>query len=182
MVGEIFKNFFNIINPFDLVFLILLFYSMVQCFLKGFSLSFLSFTKWIVSVICTIILVPKLQPWVNEYIESQFINSIGLGVFIFIITLFATILIGRSLGRAVTWTGLGPVDKSFGLLFGIFRGYIITVCFFSILNWFYPYSNWGIPIKEAYTFDIVYKGSEILINEFPSSEELIDTKEKIENI
>ena len=182
MVGEIFKNFFNIINPFDLVFLILLFYSMVQCFLKGFSLSFLSFTKWIVSVICTIILVPKLQPWVNEYIESQFINSIGLGVFIFIITLFATILIGRSLGRAVTWTGLGSIDKTFGLIFGFFKGYVVSICVFSLLNWFYPYQNWGISADEAISFNLVKKGSEILIDEFPSNEDFIDTKDKIEKI
>ena len=43
--------------------------------------------KWILSAIVTIILVPKLQPVVSEYIESEFINSIGLGIAIFILTL-----------------------------------------------------------------------------------------------
>ena len=55
-------------------------------FLKGFSLSLISFMKWILSTILTIILVPKFQPTVSEYIESQFINSIGLGVAIFVFT------------------------------------------------------------------------------------------------
>ena len=32
----------------------------------------------------TIILVPKFQPTVSEYIESEFINNIGLGIAIFI--------------------------------------------------------------------------------------------------
>ncbi len=93
-----------------------------------------------------------------------------------------TIVIGRSLGKAVTWTGLGSVDKSFGLIFGIFKGYIVSVCLFSILNWFYHYSNWGISAENAHTFNIVNKGSEILIKEFPDSKDLIDTKEKIEKI
>ena len=44
-------------------------------FSQGFSLSFLSL-KWIVSAIATIILVPKLQPWVSDYIESEFINNV----------------------------------------------------------------------------------------------------------
>ena len=33
--------------------------------------------KWVISTIVTIILVPKLQPTVSEYIESEFINNIG---------------------------------------------------------------------------------------------------------
>ena len=40
--------------------------------------------KWVVSTIVTIILVPKLQPIVSDYIESEFINSVGLGAGIFI--------------------------------------------------------------------------------------------------
>jgi membrane protein required for colicin V production len=138
--------------------------------------------KWIFSVVITIILVPKLQPWVNEYVESEFINSFGLGMLIFICTLFLTIVAGKSLSRAVTWTGVGSIDKTFGLLFGIFKGYIISICLFSLFNWFYPYQNWGISAENAVSFDIVKKGSEILIEEFPSSEDFIDTKDKIEKI
>ena len=44
--------------------------------------------KWVFSTIITIILVPKFQPIVSDYIESDFVNSIGLGVAIFVFTLF----------------------------------------------------------------------------------------------
>ena len=74
------------------------------------------------------------------------------------------------------------IDKTFGLLFGIFKGYVVCVCVFSILNWFYPYKNWDISAEKAISFYIINKGSEVLIEEFPSSEEFIDTKEKIEKI
>ena len=177
-----FDNIFSAINFFDIFFLIVLTYSVVQCFLKGFSLSLISFMKWIISTIITIILVPRFQPTISEYIESEFINSVGLGVAIFSITLFITILIGKTLSKAVTWTGVGSIDKVFGLLFGFFKGYIISVCLFSILNWFYPYKNWGINVENAASFNMIKKGSEILIEEFPSSEDLIDTKDKIEKI
>jgi len=138
--------------------------------------------KWVLSVIITIILVPKFQPYVADYIDSQFINSIGLGIFIFVFSLFTIIVISKSLSRAVTWTGMGSIDKSFGLIFGIFKGYIVSVCLFSILNWFYPYQNWGISTEDTISFNIVKKGSEILIEEFPNNEDFIDTKEKIEKI
>ena len=174
--------FFNSLNLFDLFFGIILLYCVIQCFLKGFSLSFISFMKWIFSIIITIILVPKFQPWVSEYIESDFINNVGLAAFIFIFSLFITIVVGRSLSRAVTWTGMGSIDKSFGLIFGVFKGYVVSICLFTILNWFYPYQNWGISADKAYTFDLVKKGSNILLDEFPNNEDLKDTKEKIEKI
>ena len=182
MMGDIFGSLIENLNIFDAIVVIILIYSMAQCFFKGFSLSLISFTKWILSTIVTIILVPKLQPMVSDYVESDFVNSIGLGVTIFVFSLFSLILVGKGLGRAVTWTGVGSIDKTFGLFFGIFKGYIVCVCIFSILNWFYPYKNWGIQVEKAFTFNLIDKGSKILIDEFPSSEDFIDTKEKIEKI
>ena len=138
--------------------------------------------KWVISTIVTIILVPKFQPTVSEYIESEFINNVGLGIAIFIFTLFLTILVGKTLSKTITWTGVGSIDKSFGLLFGFFKGYVVSVCIFSILNWFYPYKNWSISADRALSFNLVNKGSEILLEEFPSNEDFKDTKEKIEKI
>jgi membrane protein required for colicin V production len=177
-MGNILDNF----NLFDIIFLIILIYNIIQCFLKGFSLSLISFMKWILSTIITIILVPRFQPVVSEYIESEFVNNIGLGVVIFILTLFIIILIGKTLSKAVTWTGVGSIDRGFGLLFGFFKGYIVSVCLFSIFNWFYPYQNWGISTEDAISFELINKGSEILIEEFPSNEDFIETKDKIEKI
>jgi len=181
-MSEFLNDIFKSLNFFDLSFFLIIFYCVIQCFLKGFSLSLFSFMKWILSAAVTIILVPKFQPIVGEYIQSDFINSVGLGVGIFILTLFLTIVIGRSLSRAITWTGVGSIDKAFGFLFGFFKGYIVSVCLFSILNWFYPYQNWGISVENAISFKLIYKGNKILLEEFPSSEDFIDAKEEIEKI
>ena len=179
---NVLQDFISNINLFDIFVFIIVIYNVVQCFYKGFSLSLISFSKWILSTIVTIILVPKLQPVVSEYIQSEFINNLGLGIAIFIFTLFITIIIGKTLSKAVTWTGVGSIDKVFGFLFGFFKGYIVCVCLFSIFNWFYPYQNWGISAEDAISFNFISKGSEILVDEFPSGEDFIDTKEKIEKI
>ncbi len=179
---DFFKNIINDINLFDVFVSLIFLYTVIQCFIKGFSLSIISFMKWVFSTVVTIILVPKLQPYVMEYIESEFINNVGLGIAIFILTLFLSILIGKTLSRAVTWTGVGSIDKIFGIFFGLFKGYVVSVCIFSIFNWFYPYKNWGISTEDAISFNLIKKGSEILIEEFPSSDDFIETKEKIEEI
>ena len=171
------------ISAFDLIVFLIIVYSMAQCAAKGFMRSLISFSKWLLALIITIILVPRLNPWVQDYIESKFITDIGLGIFIYIVSLFVIINIGKAISSAVTYSGFGAVDKSFGLVFGIFKGYIICVCIFSLLNWFYPHQKWGIKTEGAYTFETIYKGSEFLIDEFPNSEDYYDdTKDKIEKI
>ena len=181
-MSNFFEKIIENINIFDVLVLIVFAYCIIQCFIKGFSLSLISFMKWVISTIVTIILVPKLQPTVSDYIESDFINNVGLGLGVFVLTLFVTILVGKALGKAVTWTGVGSIDKSFGMLFGLFKGYVVSVCIFSILNWFYPYKNWGISAEDAFSFKLINKGSLMLIEEFPSGDDFIDTKEKIEKI
>ena len=173
----------NTISAFDLIVFLIILYSVAQCGAKGFMRSLLSFSKWLVALIITIILVPKLNPLVQDYIESKFISDVGLGIFIYIVSLFIIINIGKAVRSAVTWSGFGSVDKTFGLVFGVFKGYIICVCFFSILNWFYPHKKWPIETEGTYSFEIIYKGSQFLIEEFPNSKDYYEeTGEKIDNI
>ena len=171
------------ISAFDLIVFLIIVYSMAQCAARGFMRSLISFSKWLLALIITIILVPKLNPWIQNYIESKFVTDIGLGIFIYILSLFVIINIGKAIGKAVTYTGLGSVDKIFGLMFGIFKGYIICICVFSLFNWFYPHKNWPIETEGTYSFEIIYKGSEFLVDEFPNSKDYYDqTEEKIEKI
>ena len=103
----------------------------------------------------------------------------GLGIVIFIFTLFITILIGKTLSKAVTWTGVGSIDKVFGFLFGFLK-VTLCVCLFSI---FIGLSSPELGyISGVISFNYISKGSEILVDEFPSSEEFIDTKEKLKNL
>ena len=173
----------NNISFFDIVVVLITIYSIAQCTAKGFIISLLSFSKWLIALVITIVLVPKLSPWIEDYIESKFVADIGLGILIFIISLFVIINISKAISSAVTWSGLGMVDKTFGSIFGIFKGYIICVCIFTLLNWFYPHQKWTVKTEEAYSFQIIYKGSKFLVKEFPNSEDYYDeTKDKMQKI
>ena len=167
---------------FDIIFLIFILYFAIQCFAKGFFLSLVSFLKWVLALVITIILVPKLEPYVSDYVENEYISGIGLGIVIYVLSLFLLILLGKSLGRLFSYTGLGSADKIFGFFFGIFKGYIFFVCIFSIVNWFYSYEKWDMSLKNSYFFSITEKGSRLLIEEFPEKKDLEDTKKEIEKI
>ena len=167
---------------FDIIFLIFIVYFSIQCFAKGFFLSLVSFLKWVLALVITIILVPKLEPYVSDYVENEYVSGIGLGIVIYVLSLFLLILLGKSLGRLFSYTGLGSADKIFGFFFGIFKGYVFFVCIFSIVNWFYSYEKWDMSLKNSYFFSITEKGSRLLIEEFPEKKDLENTKKEIEKI
>ena len=167
---------------FDIIFIIFITYFSIQCFTKGFFISLMSFLKWVLALVITIILVPKIEPYVSDYIDNEYIAGIGLGIAVYIITLFILILGGKSLGRLFSYTGMGSVDKIFGFFFGIFKGYVFFVCIFSIVNWFYSYEKWDMSLKNSYFFSITEKGSSLLIEEFPDRNDIEDTKNEIEKI
>ena len=167
---------------FDIIFIIFITYFSIQCFTKGFFISLMSFLKWVLALVITIILVPKIEPYVSDYIDNEYIAGIGLGIAVYIITLFVLILAGKSMGRLFSYTGMGSVDKVFGFFFGIFKGYIFIVCIFSIVNWFYSYEKLDMSLKNSYFFSITEKGSKLLIEEFPQRKDIENTKQEIEKI
>ena len=142
----------------------------------------MSFLKWVLALVITIILVPKLEPYVSDYVENEYVSGVGLGIAIYVLSIFLLILLGKSMGRLFSYTGLGSADKIFGFFFGIFKGYIFFVCIFSIVNWFYSYEKWDMSLKNSYFFSITEKGSRLLIEEFPEKKDLEDTKKEIEKI
>ena len=98
---------------FDIIFLIFIIYFSFQCFAKGFFISLISFLKWVLALVITIILVPKLEPYISNYVNNEYVSGIGLGIAVYIITLFILILGGKSLGRLFSYTGMGSGDKVF---------------------------------------------------------------------
>ena len=96
----------NSIVLFDIIFIIFIIYFAFQCFAKGFFLSLVSFLKWILSLIITIILVPKFEPYISDYVKNQYVSGIGLGIFIYILSLFVLILVGKTLGKIFAYTGV----------------------------------------------------------------------------
>ena len=67
------------ISAFDIIYLIITLLTVIQCTKKGFVLSLLSASKWLLALIITIILVPKLRPWAKNYIDSEYLLDIEIG-------------------------------------------------------------------------------------------------------
>ena len=175
-------DFFEIISIIDLLYLIITILSVIKCYKKGFVLSLLSIAKWLLAYVITLIIFPKVKPYVKDFVDSEYVLNIGLGITIFIIVIFLVLMINKGIGRAIKYTGIGSLDTVFGFFFGFVRSYIIAVCIFSGLHIVYNYDKWPINTDKSYAFPYLEKGSSYLIREFPNDKTYQETREKIEEL
>ena len=85
---EIIKEIFNFFSFFDLGYIFITILSVLKCLRKGFVLSILSLSKWLLAYIITLILFPKIKPYVDGIIDNKYVLDIILGVSIFVIIIF----------------------------------------------------------------------------------------------
>ena len=179
---EILKEFYESISIIDLIYLILTILSLIKCYNKGFVLSVLSMSKWLLAYILTLIIFPKTKPYVKDIIDNEYVLDVTLGVIIFVIVIFLVLLINKGISRAISYTGLGTLDAVFGFFFGFVRSYIISVCLFSAVHVVYNYDKWPLNLDKSYTFPYLEKGSNYLLKEFPNEKTYQNSKEKIEDL
>ena len=179
---EDFIKIFDEVASFDLIYIFFTLLSLIKCYRKGFVLSLLAASKWLLAYILTLIIFPRVKPMVDGIIDNEYLLDITLGIVIFIIIIFIVLMINKGIGKAITYSGLGNLDKVFGFFFGFIRSYIICVCIFSTITIIYSHNKWPLNLDKSLTFPIVEKGSNYLIEEFPNQENYNDAKEKVQEL
>ena len=179
---EYLKDLYENIVTFDLIYIIITLLSLIKCSRKGFVLSILSMAKWLLAYIITLIIFPKAKHYVEGIIDNEYVLDVSLGIAIFVVIIFLVLLVNKGISKAVTYTGIGGLDKIFGFFFGFIRAYVISVCIFATIDIIYNYDKWPIDLDKSFAFQIVEKGSNYLIKEFPDEKEYEDAKEKVQDI
>ena len=179
---ESIQNIFEQVTLFDYIYMILTVLFIIQGALKGFVLSILSAAKWILAYVVTIYIFPKAKPYVDGIIDNEYVLDVILGVGIFIIVIFLILLVNKALSKAVTYSGIGTVDKVFGFFFGFVKAYIVVVCLFTVVHIVYNHDKWPMNLDDSYAFTWVEKGSNYLIKGFPDQKEYEKAKEQVQDL
>ena len=179
---EALADFYDAASIIDILYLIITILSLIKCYKKWFVLSILSMAKWLLAYVITLIIFPRVKPYFEDIIDSEYVLDVGLGVTIFVIVIFLVLMINKGISKAVRYTGIGSLDTVFGFFFGFIRAYIISICIFSGIHIVYNYDKWPINVDKSYVFPYLEKGSNYLLKEFPDEKTYQDSKEKIEDL
>ena len=112
------KYLYEVITLFDLMYLIITILSLIKCYRKGFVLSVLAASKWLLAYVVTLIIFPKAKPYVDDIIDNEYVLDIILGVGIFALVIFIILMVNKGVSKAVKYSGLGRIDTLFGFFFG----------------------------------------------------------------
>ena len=157
-------EFTDFLNVFDIFSLIIIIISALFSFKGGLMTSLLNLIKWIL-----LVLVLKYS---FNHLRAPFANALDLSSTLTDILIFTSVLIvgyviltilNRLILGLLNADKVGPINRLFGLVFGIIRGYILIVIIFSVLI------NWSISenILNSYNgnsvlFKIIESGNTIL--------------------
>ena len=179
---EFFREILNSISLIDTIYVLITILSLIKCYSKGFVLSILSMSKWLLAYIITLIIFPRTKPYVKNIVDNEYVLNVGLGIAIFIVVIFLILMINKGISNAIKYTGLGSLDTIFGFFFGFIRAYIISICIFSGIHIVYNYDKWPVNLNKSYTFPYLEKGSNYLLKVFPNEKTYQESKEKIEDL
>jgi len=168
------------ITIFDLIVLIILIFNLILSFKRGFILSLIYFFKIIIAFIISKITYESFSFYVEKIIENKSYALTISAITVFLISYFLIILMSKAIGTSLKWTGLGGVDKAFGLIFGFFTGYFYCVILLSLFNYTISIERWPIYLKNGKSFNSIDIGREFFEKKILISTEYIDdTKKRI---
>ena len=98
---ETIQDFLINVTLFDYIFFVLTVLFMIQGSSKGFVLSLLSASKWVLAYVITIYLFPKIKPYFEGLLDSEYVLDISIGVILFIFIIFAILLVNKAISKVI---------------------------------------------------------------------------------
>ena len=157
-------KFIDFLNVFDIFSLIIIIFSALFSLKGGLMTSLLNLIKWII-----LVLVLKYS---FNYLRVPFADALELSPTLTDILIFTSVLIvgyviftilNKLILGLLNADKTGPINRLFGLVFGIIRGYILVVIIFSVLiNWSVSENIVNSYNENSVLFEIIESGNKIL--------------------
>jgi membrane protein required for colicin V production len=179
---------------FDTIIGIIIILSTVIAFFRGFVREVLTIVNLLAATAAAYYLgddlIPTMQSWLGADASKDAEEILGfippdvLGVFlayaaVFFGTFIILILAGMAISSTIDAMGLGALDKTLGMLFGAFRGYLLIFLLYIPFAAIMPPSKFEYPafFKESLTFLALDK-SYAWVDDYTGEEEGADGKKK----
>jgi membrane protein required for colicin V production len=105
---------------------------------RGFVREALSIAAWINASFVALYTTPYVLPLFERVLPKGVIASVSAAAVVFILALMILHMISNTLARRVKDSSLSPVDRTFGLIFGLARGMIFVCLGYIAMAWMLP--------------------------------------------
>jgi membrane protein required for colicin V production len=156
-------------NPLDLGVIGIVALSAIFAFARGFVREALSIIAWAGAGAITLYgfnwVYKQVDPHVHNPLLSQLIAGFGL----FVISLIVLTILTGIIARAVRGSGLSPIDRTLGFIFGAARGAFLVCLAYLLLAVSVQPSDWPAWIRDAKSEPYLHEGADVLKGLLPES-------------
>ena len=118
---------FTALTFVDYTVILVLITSAIFSILRGMTREFLSLVGWIVSAVVAHFARPVLEDPIADVINAGGLSGALAWGLPFAATVIVWFLLASLLSPSLTRAGLGSLDRCFGVIFGLIRGYLLVL-------------------------------------------------------
>jgi membrane protein required for colicin V production len=122
------------ISWLDVILIAIMLISGFLAMVRGFTREVLSIFSWAVAAVAALYLTPKYANLLEPYVGNPSIAQIAFAAGVFILTLIVVSLITFRISDSVLDSRVGALDRSFGFIFGLVRGFLLVAIVFILFN------------------------------------------------
>ncbi len=156
-------------NPLDLGVIAVIVLSAIFAFARGFVREALSIVAWAGAAFITLKgfdwVYAQVDPRVHNPLLSQVIAVFGL----FVVSLIVLTILTGMAARMVRLSGLSPIDRTLGFIFGLARGAFLVCLAYLLLDVSVQPNDRPVWIREAKSAPYLHEGADVLKGFLPES-------------
>lgn len=167
---------------FDVIVVVLVVFSSIMAFKKGFVTEILSFVIWVGAITATLVGWKFAIDLTRDFIQPNWLADI-VGVVVLFVGSFAILkIICNWLGDMARNGPAGFLDRSAGLAFGIGRGVLVVCALYLAYTYWFPFKSQPDWIKKAQLQPLVNYGTLMLAETAPEVLEKIKNSDEPQKI
>lgn len=154
-------------NWVDLVVLAVILFSAMLALMRGFVREVLGIGAWVGAALVALWGGPGLEPRLRGLTgNADFTMPLAYGL-VFLVALILLSVTAGLVGGVVRVSGLGGVDRTLGIVFGIARGAAIVVVAYIAAGFLVVPERWPEPVLQARALPYAYAGATWLAEQVP---------------
>ena len=122
------------ISWLDVILITVMLISGFLAMVRGFTREVLSIFSWAMAAVAALYLTPKYSGMLSPYINNPSIAQIAFAAGVFIVTLIVVSLITFRISDSVLDSRVGALDRTFGFIFGLARGFLLVAIVFILFT------------------------------------------------
>jgi len=156
-------------NPLDLGVIAIIGLSAIFAFARGFVREALSIVAWVGAGFITLYGFNAVYAIVDPMVHNPLLSQLIAGFGLFVVALIVLTILTGIVARTVRSSGLSPIDRTLGFVFGLLRGAFIVSLAYLLLDVSVQKNDRPVWLREAKSEPYLQQGADVLRGLLPES-------------